>query len=459
MANPKVIFRPVVDLAPNDRNARRHAIDQVEKIADSIREFGWTLPVLADACGIVAGHARAQAAQLLYDAGERIRLPNGDLLPDGTVPVLDCTGWTTTQRRAYTLADNRLAELATWDSELLTEELSSLLDIGFDMELLGFDVDDLVALRPDAVMDDVLDVDEAPELPAVPVTRPGDLWQMGDHRLLCGDALDASAMQRLLTGAVADLVITDPPYNVAYEGKTAKRMHIANDDMSDGAFGQFLLLAYRNIAAGCRQGACVYVFHADTEGTTFRRAFEAAGLKLAQCCVWVKQAFVLGRSDYHWQHEPVLYGWKPGAAHQWHGDRTQSTVWTFDRPSRSEEHPTMKPVALLAYLVGNSSRAGEIVLDPFAGSGSTLMACEGTGRRARVIELDPRFCDVIVRRWMTATGLDATLADDGRTFDQVAETRAAVEPKPSAEMPPPSPRPRGALAAIRDWVGRRLRRK
>lgn len=457
MKKPQVRFRPVSGLVPYSRNARQHGATQIQQIAASILEFGWTLPVLADAEGTVAGHARVLAAEVIYEAGQRIRLPNGDLIPDGTVPVLDCTGWSSAQRRAYILADNRLAEVATWDSEILSEELSSLLDMGFDVELLGFEADDLVALRPHAVMDGVLDVDEAPEPPAVPVTRPGDLWQLGDHRLLCGDARDANAMQRLLAGAMADLVITDPPYNVAYEGKTAKRMHIANDDMSDGAFGQFLLLAYRNIAASCRQGACVYVFHADTEGTTFRRAFEAAGLKLAQCCVWVKQAFVLGRSDYHWQHEPVLYGWKPGAAHEWHGDRAQSTVWTFDRPSWSEEHPTMKPVALLAYLIGNSSRAGELVLDPFAGSGSTLMACEATGRRARVIELDPRFCDVIVQRWTSATGLDAILADDGRTFDQIAGARVADDPEPLTEMP--HPQLPGALAALKDWLRRRLRRK
>jgi DNA modification methylase len=457
MQFPSVSFRPVAELAAYGRNARQHSPQQIEQIAVSIREFGWTLPVLADANGIVAGHARVAAAQLLYEAGERIRLPNGELVPDGTVPVLDCTGWTTAQRRAYVLADNRLAESATWDAEILAEELSNLLDMGFDVELLGFEADDLEALRPDEVIADLLDADEAPEPPAMPVTRPGDLWQLGEHRLLCGDALDAGAMRRLLAGGVADLVITDPPYNVAYEGKTAKRMHIANDDMSEGAFGQFLLSAYRNIAAGSKPGASIYVFHADTEGMAFRRAFEAAGLKLAQCCVWVKQSFVLGRSDYHWQHEPVLYGWKPGAAHVWHGDRSQSTVWAFDRPSRSEEHPTMKPVALLAYLIGNSSRAGDVVLDPFAGSGSTLMACEATGRQARVIELDMRFCDVILRRWMAATGLDATLADDGRTFDEVAENRPAGEPEPTADVPPP--RARGALAAVKNWLSRRLRRK
>ncbi len=444
-------------LAPYVGNARRHTASQIQQIADSIREFGWTLPVLADGKGIVAGHARVLAAQLLYAAGETIRLPSGQELPVGTVPVLDCTGWTATQRRAYILADNRLAELATWDPDLLTDELSSLLDLGFDIELLGFDADDLAALRPAEVIANLLDADEVPEPPAVPVTRSGDLWQLGEHRLLCGNALDARAMQRLLAGGVADLVITDPPYNVAYEGKTVKRMRIANDDMSDGAFGQFLLTAYRNISAGCKPGACIYVFHADTEGITFRRAFEAAGLKLAQCCVWVKQAFVLGRSDYHWQHEPVLYGWKPGAAHEWHGDRAQSTVWAFDRPSRSHEHPTMKPVTLLAYLIRNSSRAGEIVLDPFAGSGSTLMACEATGRSARLIELDPRFCDVIARRWTTATGLDAILADYGRTFDQVAESRLAGEPEPPVDMPPT--RVRGALAGLKDWLSRRLRRQ
>ncbi|SFB68713.1 DNA modification methylase [Cupriavidus sp. OV038] len=452
MAKPDVSFRPVAELAPYARNARTHSAAQIEQLADSIREFGWTLPVLADRDGIVAGHARVQAAKLLYDAGEAIRLPSGGEIPAGTVPVIDCTGWTTAQRRAYILADNRLAENASWDTELLAGELSALMDIGFDVDLLGFDEDELKAMRPDIGAQ--AEEDDVPPAPAKPVCQPGDLWQLGSHRLLCGDALDRAAMRMLLDGTRADLVVTDPPYNVGYEGKTAERLHIENDAMSGDAFRRFLLAAYQNLAACARPGAGVYVFHADAEGIAFRAAFAAAGLKLAQCCVWVKQSFVLGRNDYHWQHEPVLYGWKPGAAHCWHGDRAQSTVWAFDRPSRSEEHPTMKPVALLEYLIGNSSRVGDVVLDPFGGSGSTLIACEQTGRRAYLMEIDPRYCDVILRRWTAVTGDNARLAD-GRSFEDVAVARAAgvAEPKMDAA----AVQRRSVSDALRAWVSRHVR--
>jgi DNA modification methylase len=456
MARPDVSYKPVAELAPYARNARTHSADQIEQLADSIREFGWTLPVLADRDGIVAGHARVQAAKLLYDAGEAIRLPSGDEIPAGTVPVLDCTGWNVAQRRAYILADNRLAENASWDPDLLAGELSELLDMGFDVDVLGFDADELQPLLPDEPVRELVGADDAPEAPAKPVSRRGDVWVLGDHRLICGDALDAASMQTLLGGARADLVVTDPPYNVAYEGKTADRLRIENDAMSGDAFQRFLLAAYRNVSAALRPGGGVYVFHADTEGIAFRRAFAASGLKLAQCCVWVKQSFVLGRHDYHWQHEPVLYGWKPGAAHRWHGDRAQSTVWAFDRPSRNAEHPTMKPVALLEYLIGNSSREGEAVLDPFSGSGSTLMACERLGRRAYAMEIDPRYCDVIVQRWTTATGAEAKFAD-GRSYAEVAAVREGdvSESGPTATMAPQ----KRFRDVVRAWVSQHVWRR
>ncbi|WP_066733566.1 site-specific DNA-methyltransferase [Cupriavidus sp. D384] len=402
-------FRLVHALVPYERNARRHTADQIAEIAESLRQFGWTLPVLADARGIVAGHARVEAAKRIYEGGESIRLPDGEIIPPGTVPVLDCTGWTVAQRRAYIIADNRLAESANWDEDLLSQEIDALADLGFDINLLGFDADELAGLRPGRLDAGLTDPDAVPEPPAEPTCKPGDIWQLGEHRLLCGDSTDPSAFSRLLAGAHADLVITDPPYNVAYEGRTAKRLRIANDALASGEFAGFLGAAFRNIAAACRPGAGVYVFHADTEGVAFRQAFEAAGLKLAQCCVWVKQSFVLGRQDYHWQHEPVLYGWKPGAAHVWHGDRSQSTVWNFDRPTKNDDHPTMKPVEMLEYLLTNSSKAGDLVLDPFAGSGSTLIACEQRGRRCVAVELDPRYCDVVIRRWEEFAGDSARI--------------------------------------------------
>ncbi|KUE88897.1 hypothetical protein ASL20_09745 [Cupriavidus necator] len=441
---------------PYARNARQHAPTQIQQIAASILEFGWTLPVLADVEGVVAGHARALAAESIYEAGERIRLPNGDLIPDGTVPTLDCTGWTAAQRRAYILADNRLAEVATWDYALLSEELSALLDVGFDVDLLGFDADAFGSMQPDDVVAGLTDPDEAPAAPENPVCRPGDVWFMADHRLLCGDCLCHAHMALLMDGDRADLILTNPPYNVAYEGKTADRLHIRNDAMRGDAFKQFLLAAYRGMATAAKPGAGVYVFHSDTEGLAFRDTFTASGLKLAQCCIWVKQAFVLGRHDYHWQHEPVLYGWKAGAAHQWHGDRSQSTVWQFDRPSRNAEHPTMKPVALLEYLVANSSKSGDVVLDPFAGSGSTIIACEQTGRRARAMEIDPRYCDVIIRRWIAFTGKDARLAD-GRSFAETVEARGTCQAEPMQDRT--TAKQPSLVGRLKQWLGRRTRLK
>ncbi|WP_196493267.1 DNA-methyltransferase, partial [Burkholderia territorii] len=264
------------------------------------------------------------------------------------------------------------------------------------------------------------DADDAPDCPAAPVSRPGDLWQCGVHRVLCGDALQAADMQRLMVDPAADLIVTDPPYNVAYVGKAKRRLSIANDALSSTAFYQFLLTAFTTMLAVGHPGMPAYVFHADLEGANFRRAFSDSGFYLAQCGIWAKPSFVIGRQDYHWQHEPVLYGWKPGAAHRWYGDRKQSTLWPFERPARSDVHPTMKPVALVEYLIMNGSRAGDVVLDPFGGSGTTLMACERTRRLARLMEIDPRYCDVIVQRWQAFSGQHALRESDGVSFEDAA---------------------------------------
>lgn len=396
-------YRAADELIRCARNARQHSAEQIEQIKASLREFGWTNPALVAGDDVLAGHGRLEAATQMWAAGECI----ANCPIPGQVPTVDLSNLSPAERRAYIIADNRLAESATWDTALLGQELAELADLGFDIDLLGFDTDELADLRPDRLVAGPTDPDAVPEPPGEPTCKSGDIWQLGEHRLLCGDATDPSAFSRLLAGAQADLVITDPPYNVAYEGRTAKKLRIANDAMASGEFAGFLGAAFRNIATACRPGAGVYVFHADTEGVAFRQAFEAAGLKLAQCCVWVKQSFVLGRQDYHWQHEPVLYGWKPGAAHVWHGDRSQSTVWNFDRPAKNDDHPTMKPVDMLEYLLANSSKAGDLVLDPFAGSGSTLIACEQRGRRCVAVELDPCYCDVVIRRWEDFTGLRA----------------------------------------------------
>ena len=409
MSELRITSRRVDDLIPYARNARTHSADQVAQLAASIREFGWTNPVLVDGeNGIIAGHGRVLAARKLS-------------LDE--VPVIELAHMSETQKRAYIIADNKLAEQAGWDAELLALELGELQAEGFDIDLLGFDeteLGDLLELEPKAGL---TDDDAAPEVQADPVSQQGDVWRLGDHRVMCGDSLSLDEVSQLMDGHKADLIVTDPPYNVAYEGGTADKLTIKNDSMSGEAFYRFLLNAYTAMFASAKDGAGIYVFHADSEGTNFRKALTDAGFKLAQCCVWVKQSLVLGRQDYHWQHEPVLYGWKPTGAHRWYSDRRQSTVWNFDRPSRNDVHPTMKPVSLVEYPITNSSRGGDVVLDLFGGSGSTLIACEKTGRHARLMELDPRYCDVIIRRWQDFTGQRAKLGDSDMTFADIEATR------------------------------------
>ncbi|RQZ18128.1 DNA modification methylase [Burkholderia sp. Bp9031] len=378
--------------------------------------------------GVIAkGHGTLAAIRKLYGAGKRLYPPPGhsrgaDPFADGDVPVIDASGWTETQFRAFVIADNQLALMAGWDDELLRLEVTELRDDGFDVDLLGFEAVDLARLIEQGG-GGLTDEDEAPEPPETPVSVVGDIWCCGRHRVMCGDCLHADSITAVMDGNLADLIVTDPPYNVAYVGKTDKRMTIQNDAMQADEFGAFLFAAYQAMFDAVKGGAGIYVFHADTEGLAFRRGLIDSGFKLAQCCVWVKQSLVLGRQDYHWQHEPVLYGWKPTAKHRWYADRSQSTVWSFDRPTRNDLHPTMKPVAVVEYPIRNSSRDGDIVLDTFGGSGTTLIACEKSGRCARLIELDPGYCDVIIARWQAFTGLQATHAESGATFEEVAANR------------------------------------
>lgn len=380
----------IESLRAYQKNSRTHSKEQIGQIAKSIKEFGFTNPVLASEEGeIIAGHGRVDAARELGMV---------------EVPVIRLGYLTPSQRRALVIADNKIALNAGWDQDVLASELEALAAMEYDLDNIGFSDDELKALLGDSRGENFGDDDAVPEIPTKPTTKRGDVWILGRHRLLCGDSTRAGEVEKLISGRLADLVVTDPPYNVDYEGKTEEELTIQNDNMDGDQFSLFLLSAYQNMYQAMQDGAGIYVFHADTWGAAFRQAMTDAGFKLAQCCVWVKQSLVMGRQDYHWQHEPVLYGWKPSAAHRWYSDRKQTTVWSFDRPSRNTEHPTMKPVDLLAYPIENSSKRGDLVLDPFGGSGSTLIACEKTDRACSMMELDERYADVIVARWEEYTG-------------------------------------------------------
>ena len=402
---------PTERLLPYARNARLHSPEQVAQIAASIAEFGFVNPCLVGADGIlVAGHGRLAAAG-------RLGLP--------TVPVVVLDHLTPTQRRALVIADNRLAERATWDEALLRVELEALQDEGFDLEVTGFDADDLAALlageepdHPGQTEDDAV-----PEVPAEPVSRPGDVWRLGPHRLVCGDATTAEAYAALLSdGERADMVFTDPPYNVNYANSAKDKLRgkdraILNDNLGD-AFAEFLRAALALLVARCR--GAIYIAMSSSELDALQAAFRAAGGHWSTFVIWAKHTFTLGRADYQRQYEPILYGWPEGAERHWCGDRDQSDVWQVKKPQRNDLHPTMKPVELVERAIRNSSRPGQVVLDPFAGSGTTLIAAEKTGRVARLMELDPKYVDVIVRRWQDWTGQEATRAADGVAFPTLA---------------------------------------
>jgi DNA modification methylase len=402
-----IAWRPLGELIPYARNPRTHSDAQVAQIAASIREFGWTNPVLVDGeSGIIAGHGRVMAAR-------KLGLEQ--------VPVIELAHMSEAQKRAYVLADNQLALNAGWDEELLRLELADLSELGFDLELIGFgdgELERLLAGGKEGLTED----DEAPALPEQAVTQLGDLWVLGEHRLLCGDATVLAEVERVLSGQLADMTFTDPPYNVAY-GSSAKdklrgnKRRIMNDDLGSG-FEAFLGDACTNIIA-VTKGA-VYVCMSSSELHTLQRAFTAAGGKWSTFVIWAKHTFTLGRADYQRQYEPILYGWPAGHDRFWCGARDQGDVWFIDKPAKNDLHPTMKPVALVERAIRNSSKSRDIVLDPFGGAGSTLIACEKTGRQARLVELDPKYCDVIVERWQAWAGGMATLESDGRTYEEIA---------------------------------------
>ena len=403
-------------LIPYARNSRTHEDAQVAQIAASIKEFGFTNPVLVDATGsIIAGHGRVLAARKLGLS---------------EVPCIRLGHLTETQQRAYVIADNKLALNAGWDAQMLLLEIKDLEAADFDLTLLGFTPDELAAMEPEEIAPGLTDEDAVPEVQAEPISKPGDIWLLGKHRVMCGDSTSIEAVETLMGGGLADQLITDPPYNVEYTGKTKDALTIKNDSMDDESFRQFLRDAFVAADTVMKSGAVFYIWHADSEGYNFRGACKDSGWTVRQCLIWKKQTLVMGRQDYHWKHEPCLYGWKDGSAHLWATDRKQTTILEFDRPSRNALHPTMKPVDLIEYQVLNNTKGQDVVLDLFGGGGSTLIACEKTGRHARLMELDPKYVDVIVRRWQEFTGKQATHAATGATFDEVAadHTLAVEEP-------------------------------
>ena len=381
----------VSKLIPYVNNARTHSQEQVNKLRGSLREFGFINPVIIDADNnVIAGHGRLMAAK-----EEGIE----------EVPCVLVDYLTEAQKKAYILADNRYAQDAGWDEELLKLEIEALEGMDFDVSLTGFNEDEIADLFADSegtgAEDDDFDLSEALEKAAF--VERGDVWVVGRHRLMCGDATSPEDVATLMDGKRANLIITDPPYNVAFESSDG--LSIKNDKMENDKFYEFLLAAFKNMAEHLEKGGSAYVFHADTEGLNFRKAFIDAGFHLSGCCIWVKNSLVLGRSDYQWQHEPVLYGFLQNGKHYWSksAGRSQTTIWNFDKPKKNKNHPTSKPLDLLAYPIGNSSSENAIVIDTFGGSGSTLMTCEQTNRICHTMELDEKYASVILRRYVEDT--------------------------------------------------------
>ena len=387
----EIHVRKISDLVPYENNARIHSPEQIEKLRRSILQFGFLRPLLINSeNGVLCGHGRMEAAKL---AGMT------------ELPCVLADHLSEEERIAYILADNELAEQASWDKDIVSAELIRLRDAGFDISLTGFCEDDI---RLDIPAEPYEDEDFDPEPQEGEYVEPGTLWRLGQHRLLVGDSTLREDVVKLMGGESADLLLTDPPYGVDYEGKTSERKTIENDKLQGQAFLQFLTLAFSNAKEVMTNSAPYYVWHPDGDpALEFRQALRQTGMPVHQCLVWVKNSLVLSRQDYHWQHEPCLYGWKEDGQHAWHADRKQSTVMEFDRPTKSLEHPTMKPVKLFAYQIGNSTIQGDRVLDLFAGSGTTVIACEQLNRKAYCMEKDGRYAAVIIRRWETMTGQKA----------------------------------------------------
>ena len=381
----------ITDIKPYENNPRFND-NAVSAVAESIKQFGFQQPLVLDKNNvIIVVHTR-------YKASQRLGLE--------TVPCVIADKLTDEQAKAYRLVDNKVGELAAWDFDMLAIELGELEEVEFDMCDFGFEIEEQEE-EPEVVEDEF-----ETELPEEPKAKRGDVYQLGKHRLMCGDSTNVEDVQKLMGGEFADMLLTDPPYNVDYEGKTKEKLKIENDKMDNDNFRQFLVDAFSSADAVMKAGAVFYIWHADSEGYNFRGACFDIGWKVRQCLIWNKNTMVMGRQDYHWKHEPCLYGWKDGAGHLWAADRKQTTVINFDKPSRNDIHPTMKPIPLFDYQIKNNTKGDDIVLDLFGGSGTTIMACEQNGRKGYVMEFDPRYVDVIIERWEQFTGNKAELVKE-----------------------------------------------
>lgn len=381
--------------SPYADNPRNNTAEAIDKVAFSIREYGFRNPIIVNKENtILCGHTR-------YHAAKKLNL--------NEVPIIKVTDLTPKQERGFRIADNKVSEYSEWDMDVLTAELEQLQEMDFDLSLTGFDMDELDSLLETEEEPEVTEDEYEVELPSEPKAKVGDIYQLGRHRLICGDSTDKATIERLMDGVKADLYLTDPPYNVNYQGGTKDKLTIQNDNMEDSQFYQFLYDAFSTADNVMKKGAVFYIWHADSEGYNFRKACRDVGWEMRQCLIWNKNAMVLGRQDYHWKHEPCLYGWKSGASHLWASDRKQTTVLDFDKPTRNGEHPTMKPVKLFDYQIQNNTKQEDVVLDTFGGSGTTLIACEQNNRISYTCELDPKYIDVIIDRWEQLTGEKAVL--------------------------------------------------
>lgn len=401
---------PVDKLLPYTGNPRTHSEEQISQIAASIDEFGFNNPILVDTmAGVVGGHGRLRAAR-------KLGLTH--------VPVIVLNHLTEAQKKAYIIADNQLALNAGWDADLLHIELSALQELDFDLGLIGFEDEELARLLvAEDAAEGLTDEDAVPELPETPTSVFGDLWILGDHQLLVGDVTDSDAVAKLMAGSTADLVFTDPPYNVDYQGYTEDRLKIKGDRMTGADFKNFLASAFSSYRSVVKPGASMYVCHSSSWQREFQNALEAADFEVRCQLIWAKNTFGWGFGRYKFQHEPIFYCHVAGKKDTWYGDKTQSTLWSEKKPAANRVHPTAKPVELIERALVNSSKSGDVVVDLFGGSGSTLIGCERRGRRARLMEIDPKYADCIVRRYQEYTGKMATLEGDGRSFDEIAQKR------------------------------------